>query len=147
MVVRLPPATARGDAETFGLIRPLMASGLITETPDGAYYFSHDKLRQTIYEGIEGHRRRGLHLGAAKALVEGGELAELAHHYLRAGAWPQALENLRLAARRAEESYSWATALETYARALEIVERPPDAEETRFGLLAAQEKLLERLER
>jgi DNA-binding SARP family transcriptional activator len=140
-------ATARGEAETFGLIRPLMASGLITETSKEGYYFSHDKLRQTLYEGIEGHRRRELHLRAAKALEEGGEPAELAHHYLRAGTWRPALENLVLAARKAEESYAWATALETYARALEVVEKLSDVEETRFELLGAREKLLERLDR
>lgn len=139
-------ATARGEAETFGLIRPLMASGLITETQEGAYYFSHDKLRQTLYEGIEGHRRRELHLRAAGALQEHGQPAELAHHYLRAGAWRPALESLMLAARRAEESYAWPTALETYARALGVVEKLSDAEK-RFELLGAREKLLERLDR
>jgi DNA-binding SARP family transcriptional activator len=139
-------ATARGEAETFSQIRPLMVSGLVVETPEEAYYFSHDKLRQTLYEGIEAHRRRELHLRVAGALEEGGEPAELAHHYLRARAWCPALENLVLAARKAEESYAWDTALKTYARALEVVRNLSDSEETRFELLGAREKLLERLD-
>jgi DNA-binding SARP family transcriptional activator/Flp pilus assembly protein TadD len=139
-------ATARGEAETFGLIRPLMASGLVVETPEGTYYFSHDKLRQTLYEGIEGHRRRELHLRAAKALGE-DEPAELAHHYLRAGAWRPALENLTRAARKAEESYAWDAALGTYARALKVAEKLPDTGETRFELLGARERLLEQMGR
>ncbi|MGH3147988.1 MAG: ATP-binding protein, partial [Rubrobacter sp.] len=141
-------ATAHGEAETFGLIRPLMASGLITESHEEAYYyFSHDKLRQTLYEGIEGHRRRELHLRAAKALEdEVGEPAELAHHYLRAKAWRTALENLVLAARKAEESYAWDSASKTYARALEVTEKLADVEETRFELLGARERLLDHLD-
>ena len=140
-------ATAQGEAETFGLIRPLMASGLVVETPEEAYYFSHDKLRQTLYEGIEGHRRRELHLRAAKALEGVDEPAELAHHYLRARAWRPALENMVRAGRKAEESYAWDTALKTYARALEVTEKLPDVEETRFELLGAREKLLEQMDR
>ena len=141
-------ATARGEAETFDLLRPLMASGLVVETPqEDAYYFSHDKLRQTLYESIEGHRRRELHLRAAEALEEDGEPAELAHHYLKARALPQALENLLLAARRAEESYAWDTALKTYARALEVLEKLSDPEETRFELLWRRERLLEQMDR
>jgi DNA-binding SARP family transcriptional activator len=141
-------ATACGEAETFGLMRTLMASGLVVETAEEAYYYlSHDKLRQTLYEGIEGHRRRDLHLRVAKALEEDGEPAELAHHYLRAWAWPKALEYLVLAARKAEESYAWDSALKTYARALEVTEKLPEVEETRFELLGARERLLERMDR
>lgn len=144
----LSRATARGEAETFGQIRPLMASGLVVETPEEAYYyFSHDKLRQTLYEGIEGHRRRELHLRVAGALEEGGEPAELAHHYLRAKAWRPALESLVRAGRKAEESYAWDSASKTYARALEVTEKLPDTEETRFELLGARERLLEHLDR
>ena len=140
-------ATARGEAETFGLIRPLMASGLVVETPEVAYYFSHDKLRQTLYEGLEGPKRLELHLRVAEALEEDGEPAELAHHYLRARAWRPALQNLVLAARRAEERYAWDNALRTYARALEVLEKLPEVQETRFELLGARERLLEQTDR
>jgi DNA-binding SARP family transcriptional activator len=140
-------ATARGEAETFALLRPLMATGLVVEAPEQAYYFSHDKLRQTLYERIEGPRRRELHLRAAKALEEDNEPAELAHHYLRAGVWPKALEYLVLSARKAEQSYAWDSALKTYARALEVLGNLADLEETRFTLLGAREELLERMDR
>jgi DNA-binding SARP family transcriptional activator/Flp pilus assembly protein TadD len=140
-------ASGRYEAETFGLMRPLMASGLVVETPELAYYFSHDKLRQTLYEGLEGLRRRELNLGVAEALEDAGEPAELAHHYLRAREWRSALENLMLAARRAEERYAWDTALMTYARALEVLEKLPEVEETRFELLGARDRLLEQMDR
>ncbi len=142
-------APARGRVGASAIMEPLMASGLIVEAPAGeVYQFSHDKLRQALYEGIAGPRRRALHLRVAGALEKaGGEPAELAHHYLRAGAWRPALENLVLAARKARESYAWETALKDYARALEVVGRLPDAEEERFDLLAARENLLEHVDR
>ncbi len=140
----LGTAASRGEAEVFANIGPAMASRLVVETPQGEYYFSHDKLRQALYEGISGPRLRELHLRVAKALeAANGEPAELAHHYLRAKEWRTALENLTRAARRAEDSYAWEAALESYARALEVAEKLPGSEERRFELLAARERLLE----
>ncbi len=137
-------AAARGEAEVFANIGPTTSSGLVVETLQGEYYFSHDKLRQVLYEGISGPRLQKLHLRVARALEDmNGEPAELAHHYLRAKEWRSALENLALAARRAEDGYAWETALESYARALEVAEKLPGSEERRFELLAARERLLE----
>ncbi|MDX6379777.1 MAG: hypothetical protein QOI57_801, partial [Rubrobacteraceae bacterium] len=139
-------AAAHGEASIFRIMEPLMASGLIVEASEEAYHFSHDKLRQALYEDIWGYRRRGLHLRVAATLEEAdGEPAELAHHYLRAQAWQPALENLVKAARKVEESYAWDAALKSYARALEVVGKLPDPEETRFELLGARESLLERI--
>src|SRR3712207_3465180 len=129
-------------------MRPAMASGLVVETNEEAYYFSHDKLRQALYRGIDAPRRRELHLRVAEALEESGrEPAELAHHFLRAGEWQPALENLVLAARKAGEGYYWETALDDYARALEVSEILPGSEERRFELLGARERLLENIDR
>ena len=145
----LSRATARGEAEALGIIEPLMSSGLIVETEAAkTYYFSHDKLRHTLYEDINPSRRSALHLRVAGALEEvGGEPAELAHHYLQAEAWRPALENLILSARKAEESYAWQTTLKSYARALEVVEKLPDSDGERFELLAARERFLEHMDR
>jgi len=141
-------AAAYGEAEAFEVMRPAMASGLVVETNEEAYYFSHDKLRQALYRGIDAPRRRELHLRVAEALEESGrEPAELAHHFLRAGEWQPALENLVLAARKAGEGYYWETALDDYARALEVSEILPGSEERRFELLGARERLLENIDR
>ena len=125
-----------------------MSSGLIVRT-EGAktYYFSHDKLRQTLYEDIGEARRSALHLRVAEALErDGSEPAELAHHYLQAEAWRPALENLVLSARKAEENYAWQTTLRSYARALEVVEKLPDSEKERFELLVARDRFLEHMD-
>ena len=145
----LSGATARGEVEALRIIEPLMSSGLIVETEAAkTYYFSHDKLRQTLYEDIPGSRRSALHLRVAEALEKDhGEPAELAHHYLQAEAWRPALEYLVLSARKAEENYAWQTTLKSYARALEIVDKLPDSDGERFELLAARERFLEHMDR
>jgi len=145
----LSRATARREAELLGIIEPLMSSGLIVETEAAkTYYFSHDKLRQTLYEDIGESRRSALHLRVAEALEkDGGEPAELAHHYLQAREWRPALENLVSSARKAGENYAWQTTLKSYARALEIVEKLPDSDKERFELLAARERFLEHMDR
>ena len=138
----------RTQAAIFATLEALMASGLVVETPTEAYYFSHDKFRQALYESIGGPRRRILHLRVAEALREtGGEPSELAHHYLQAHAWRPALGNLVRAAREAEEEYAWETALRSYARALDVVDKLPGSGGERFELLAAQDSVLERMGR
>ncbi|MBX6763896.1 MAG: tetratricopeptide repeat protein [Rubrobacteraceae bacterium] len=139
----------REETEVFDAMEPLIGSGLIVgASQETKYYFSHDKLRQALYEGTGGPRLRQLHLRVAAVLEEeGGEPAELAHHYIRAEAWRPALENLTRAARQAEEGHAWETALKDYDRALEIVERLPGSEEERFRLLSSRESLLEHLDR
>jgi len=142
----LAETTTRGEAELLGIIEPLMSSGLIVETAS-TYYFSHDKLRQTLYEDIGQSRRSAMHLQVAGTLEkDGGEPAELAHHYLQARAWRPALENLVLLARKAEKNYAWQTTLKSYARALEIVEKLPNSDEERFELLVAREGILEHVD-
>ena len=137
-----------GEVALFATLKLLMASGLIVETLAEEYYFSHDKFRQALYDGIDGLRRRALHLRVAKAMEEnGGEAAELAHHYLQARAWRTALEKLVEAAQSAEEEYAWETALTSYTRALGAVEKLPDSRGERFELLAARDNVLERMGR
>jgi len=145
----LQRTSARERDEVLETIELAVSSGLIVVASEtGAYDFSHDKLRQELYEGIGGDRRRELHLRVAEALEDsGGEPAELAHHYLRAREWQMALESLTLAAKRTEEGYAWGTALEIYARAFEVLREIPDSEEREFELLASRDRLLEHLDR
>ena len=144
----LSKAASRAESEVFANLKPAMSSGLVVETPQETYYFSHDKLRGAIYDDVDSPRRRKLHIRVARALeITEGEPADLAHHYLRAKAWAPALENLKLAAEKAEGHSAWNTALEYYARALEIVDRLPDSEDERYGLLVSKERLLEHVDR
>jgi DNA-binding SARP family transcriptional activator/Flp pilus assembly protein TadD len=140
--------SGREESAIYGTIEPLIASGIIVEISEETYRFSHDKLRQALYEGIGSHRRRELHLRVARVLEEdAGEPSEIAHHYLRAKEWRSALESLVQAAREAEEKYYWDAALENYSRALDAMEKLPGAGDKRFELLAARERLLEHMDR
>jgi predicted ATPase/DNA-binding SARP family transcriptional activator len=141
-------AGGRAEGAIYDTIEPLVASGLIVETPEETYRFSHDKLRQALYEDIVPRKRRELHLRVARVLEDAaGDPSERAHHYLRAKEWPRALENLAQAAREAEEKYYWEAALKDYSRALEVMENLPRAGEKQFELLAARERLLEHMDR
>jgi DNA-binding SARP family transcriptional activator len=81
------------DASEGVLVRgldELWRSGIVREQGQDAYYFSHDKLREVIYEGLSQARRRMLHRHVAWALekVYADALdrvaARVAVHYERA---------------------------------------------------------------
>lgn len=138
------------EARVTELVESLMSSWLIVQHPtmDDVYYLSHDKLRQALYEAMAPARRRELHLRVARALErDGGEPAQLAHHYLQAREWRPALENLVRAAHKAEDGYAWETASENYARALKVANQLPGYGEKKFELLASRERLLEHMDR
>lgn len=141
-------ATGHDEAGISGIVEPMISSEMIFETREGRYYFSHDKLRQALYEDMRTSRRRALHLQVAGVLEsEAGEPAELAYHYLRAREWRTALKHLMQAARKAEAGHAWESALNDYDQALEVVEKLPGFEEAKFDLLASRESLLEHLDR
>src|SRR5699024_8943530 len=54
--------------ELWSALDPLLGSGLIVAGADEQYSISHDKLRQTVYDGIPPPVRRALHLRVAAAL-------------------------------------------------------------------------------
>ncbi|CAN5642892.1 hypothetical protein BH23DEI1_BH23DEI1_17530 [soil metagenome] len=132
----------------WSTFEPLVAAGLIVGAADGAYALSHDKLRQTIYEGLGPPARRALHAAVVRALdVEGADEAEVAHHFLRAELWSEAYERLGVAARLAEASGAWEVARVAYSRMLTIAQRLEEPDVKRFEALLAIERLLEFMDR
>jgi DNA-binding SARP family transcriptional activator/tetratricopeptide (TPR) repeat protein len=133
-----------GPETVWATFEPLIAAGLIVAGADGSYAFSHDKLRQTVYESLGPPGRRALHARVARELeADGAADADLAHHFLRAELWPQAYERLRVAARFAEADSAWEVAREAYARMLAIAHRLDEPDRRRFEALQAIERLLE----
>lgn len=128
----------------WSTFEPLIGAGLMVPVADGSYAFSHDKLRQTVYDSLGPPARRELHARAARALqAADADDAELAHHFLRAERWPQAYAHLDAAARRAEADSAWEVARGAYARILAIVHRLDDPDRKRFDALMAIERQLE----
>ena len=131
-------------ASVWATLEPLIAAGLIVASADGSYAFSHDKLRQTVYESLGPPGRRALHARVLQALeADGAGDAELAHHALRAERWSQAYEHLLVAARYAEADSAWEVAREAYARMLAIAPQLDDPDRKRFDALQAIERQLE----
>ncbi|MES1244729.1 MAG: hypothetical protein ABUT39_24185, partial [Acidobacteriota bacterium] len=73
----------------------------------GAFEFSHEIVRRTIYDSLSRTRRRVLHRQVAEVVERrAGEDLEsvcelLAYHYARAGAWDRTVAYLKMASDRA----------------------------------------------
>jgi len=101
-------------------------SQLIGEQPDERFVFTHDKIREVLYDGLGDIRRRRLHrqvgerllahYGAARAAAHAQVLA---HHFHLGGDHERGLEWALRAAEKAEAVYATNEAIESYGRALE----------------------------
>jgi DNA-binding SARP family transcriptional activator len=114
--------SGRGHEETVEALEDLTARGLVREVPgaDPTFEFSHQKLRELIYEEqVSLPRRRLLHLRAARAMPEVPSSAAIAARHLReAGELADAAERYRAAAAHAESLHAHADALDYLQAAL-----------------------------
>ncbi|MCG6876516.1 MAG: AAA family ATPase, partial [Betaproteobacteria bacterium] len=110
------------------------------ETQDGVYDFSHDKVREVVYQDIGGARRKLLHRSVAEALERRGEGeaherdARLAEHYERAQDWTKALRYLVLTGERSQALFAMRDALHWLDRAVALSESHPEALDQRERL-------------
>jgi tetratricopeptide (TPR) repeat protein len=102
------------------------------EEPEGGVYdFSHDKVREVVYQDISGARRKLLHRSVAESLERRGDVetheynAQLAEHYERAQVWSKALRYLLLAAERSQMLFAMRDALHWLDRAVALCELHP----------------------
>jgi predicted ATPase/DNA-binding SARP family transcriptional activator len=136
----LREASARSETEVVVALESLLGRGLVFEEPAGEgeqlrYDFSHNKLRELVYEEISLARRRLLHRRVAESLVnQARSLAvpderssQIAHHYRLGGQEQRAAEYFRQAGDFARSLYANAEALEEYRLALAL--GYPQAEE------------------
>jgi class 3 adenylate cyclase len=129
--------SASGDELAPSLVA-LEHADLIREKatdPDLEYLFKHALTQEVAYEGLLKSERQALHEQVARAIEtelghRSGELTEtLAHHWLRAGATPQAVHYLRLAGKKAIERYALEEANRFYREAYGLLAdraRAPD---------------------
>jgi tetratricopeptide (TPR) repeat protein len=105
------------------------ASGaqLITAGSGDSFSFTHDKIREVLYEELNPIRRRRLH----RHVAEGLELRcvsapcaveKLAHHYIQAGDHERGLHYAKQAAAEAERVFAFDEAIAAYTRALDCAE-------------------------
>jgi DNA-binding SARP family transcriptional activator len=128
----LREVSGRSEAETINGLEILLGRSLIREDRDGeafteiVYDFSHEKLRELVYEETSLARRRLLHRRIAEVLSaptrnrrEAGASASLiARHYRQAGQEAQAAEYFKLAGEHARSLHAHVDAIAHYQAAL-----------------------------
>jgi tetratricopeptide (TPR) repeat protein len=122
-------AAAEGQNENTLLdaLDEAVAAQLLAADRDEAFSFTHDKIREVLYEELNPVRRRLLHKRTAAGLERHRERAPvsvetLAHHYLHAGEYERGLTYAKQAATEAERIFAYDEAIAAYGHALECAE-------------------------
>jgi len=134
-------ASGRSEEEAVIALEELLSQRLIKEVRNGTgertlvYDFSHEKLRELVYDESSLARRRLLHRRVAEALVartrganESSVFAsQIANHYRQAGNESAAAGYFKLAGERAVRLYANAEALAHFSTALALGHQQPAA--------------------
>jgi tetratricopeptide (TPR) repeat protein len=100
---------------------------LIAAGSGDSFSFTHDKIREVLYEEVNPIRRRRLHRHVAEGLERNREkfpcaVEKLAHHYIQAGDHAQGLEYAKQAAAEAARVFAFDEAIAAYGRARDCAE-------------------------
>ena len=114
-------ASGRSDEEAAEGLDELVGGGLVRELsdPEPSYDFTHDKLRELVYDEITLARRGLLHRRVAEAISR-DRPALVAQHLRLAGDHAGAAEQYRLAGEHAASLLAHADALEHFEAALAL---------------------------
>ncbi len=104
-----------------------VATQLINADRSESFTFTHDKIREVLYEELNPIRRRRLHRHAAEGLERNKSTSvcaveKLAHHYIQAGDYERGLEYAKQAAAQAERVFAFDEAIAAYGRARDCAE-------------------------
>jgi tetratricopeptide (TPR) repeat protein len=100
---------------------------LIAAGSGDSFTFTHDKIREVLYEELNPIRRRRLHRHVAQGLERNCErfpcaVEKLAHHYIQAGDHEQGLHYAKQAAAEAVRVFAFDEAIAAYGRARDCAE-------------------------
>src|SRR5207247_4587461 len=103
------------------------AAQLLAAESGELFTFTHDKIREVLYEELNPIRRRRLHRRTAEGLERHRDrtpvaVETLAHHYIEAGDYGRGLDYAKQAAAAAEKIVAFDDASAAYGRALECAE-------------------------
>ncbi len=133
----LAVAGERGEDALLDALDQAVATQLLVAGRDDSFAFTHDKIREVLYEELNPIRRRRLHLRTAEGLERSRSRAPvavetLAHHFIEAGEHERGLAYAKEAGAEAERLLAYDEAIAAYGRALECAEslgltgeRPP----------------------
>jgi DNA-binding SARP family transcriptional activator len=131
-------AVAGHDEErALAALERLLSTHLLREVNadvgEALYSFSHDKVRQVVYDDLSGARRRVLHRRALDVLAQPTSRTpaeRLAYHAMRAQAWDQAVRWSEQAAAAALAVFAYTSAANLYEQALDGLSRLEPSRET-----------------
>ena len=118
----------QSEDELLDALDEAVAAQLIAAGPRESFAFTHDKIREVLYEELNPIRRRRLHLAIAQGLERFQELGkdvaieDLAHHFVHSGDCGKGLLYAGRAAQAALDVFAWDEALEMLMRARECAE-------------------------
>jgi tetratricopeptide (TPR) repeat protein len=100
---------------------------LIAVASDDSFTFTHDKIREVLYEELNPIRRRRLHRHAAEGLEGCREISHcrverLAYHYIQAADYERGFTYAKQAAVEAERVFAFDEAIAAYSRARDCAE-------------------------
>lgn len=100
---------------------------LITANRSDSFTFTHDKIREVLYEELNPIRRRRLHRQAAEGLERSSTTShcaveKLAHHYIQAADYKSGLKYAKQAAAGAERLSAFDEAIVAFGRARDCAE-------------------------
>ena len=122
----LEQASDLDEAALMQALDELWRRRIVREHPPDGYDFTHDRIREVAYDGLEPARRRRAHLRIARALAAGRarDPAHVAHQFDRGGAVDDAVDWYERAAERAVRMLAHADAVRLLERALALAPDP-----------------------
>ena len=113
-----------GEGRLLDALDEALDAQLIRSGGGESFAFTHDKIREVLYEELNPVRRRRLHQRLAESLerLPGGQVQNLAYHYLQGGDLHKGLHYALLAAQQSQKLFAYDDALRYYQYAFECAE-------------------------
>ena len=123
----LSAAAEQSEDALLDALDEAVGAQLIASGSGDSFSFTHDKIREVLYEELNPIRRRRLHRHAAEGLEQNQDkfacaVEKLAHHYIQAGDHEHGLHYAKQAAAEAERVFAFDEAIAAYGRARDCAE-------------------------
>lgn len=123
----LTAATEQSEDALLDALDEATGAQLIASTSGDSFSFTHDKIREVLYEELNPIRRRRLHRHVAEGLERNAHKfccgsEKLAHHYIQAGDLEHGLKYAKQAAAEAKRVFAFDEAIAAYGRARDCAE-------------------------
>jgi tetratricopeptide (TPR) repeat protein len=123
----LTAAAEQNEDTLLDALDEAVGAQLIAAGSGDSFSFTHDKIREVLYEELNPIRRRRLHRHVAEGLEQHCTRSQcavekLAHHYIQAGDHQRGLEYAKQAAAEAARVFAFDEAIAAYGRARDCAE-------------------------